>query len=110
MGAPVLFWQSASRCLLDDFGGEVMRDESPPVEPSSQGLAQVVERNIRALLLRRQEDEGSRTWQERTADRITRFTGSMIFVYIHLLLFGGLIAINLGWMPLVPRFDPSFVI
>jgi uncharacterized membrane protein len=87
-----------------------MRDESAPVEPSSQGLAQVVERNIRALLLRRQKDEGSRTWQERTADRITRFTGSMTFVYIHLLLFGGWIVVNLGWISLIPRFDPSFVI
>ncbi len=33
----------------------------------------------------------------------------MKFVYIHLLLFGGWIAINLGWLPL-PKFDPSFVV
>src|SRR5689334_7565803 len=87
-----------------------MRDESAPVEPSSHGLAQVVERNIRALLLRRQKEEGSRTWQERAADRITRFTGSMTFVYMHLLLFGGWIAVNLGWIPGLPRFDRSFVV
>ncbi len=77
---------------------------------SSPGLAQVVERNIQALLLHRREQEGSRTRQERLADAVTRFTGSLKFVYIHLVLFGLWILINLGWIPGVPRFDPSFVV
>jgi uncharacterized membrane protein len=34
----------------------------------------------------------------------------MTFVGLHLLIFGAWIAINLGAIPLVPRFDPSFVI
>lgn len=34
----------------------------------------------------------------------------MKFVYIHLVLFGLWIVINLGWLPGVPRFDPSFVV
>jgi len=76
---------------------------------SSPGLARVVERNIQALLEHRREQVGSRTLQERLADAITRFTGSMRFVCIHLVLFGGWIVINLGWIPGVPRFDPSFV-
>jgi uncharacterized membrane protein len=76
---------------------------------STPGLAQVVERNIQALLLHRKEQESSRKRQERIADAITRFTGSMRFVYIHLALFGGWIAVNLGWTGL-PRFDPSFVV
>jgi len=76
----------------------------------SPGLAQVVERNIQALLVHRREQEGSRSGQERIADAITGFTGSMRFVYIHLVLFGVWIAANLGWIPGVPRFDPSFVI
>jgi uncharacterized membrane protein len=77
---------------------------------SSPGLAHVVDRNIRALLEHRREQEGNRTRQERIADAITRFTGSMRFVYIHLALFGGWIAVNLGWVPGVPKFDPSFVV
>jgi len=77
---------------------------------SSPGLARVVERNIQALLEHRREQVGSRTLQERLADAITRFTGSMRFVCIHLVLFGGWIVINLGWIPGVPRFDPSFVV
>jgi uncharacterized membrane protein len=90
--------------------GAFMKQQNPPVRPGPPGLAQVVDRNIRALLLRRREDEGSRTNQERIADTMTRFTGSMAFVYIHLLVFGLWIAVNLGWIPVVPRFDKSFVV
>ncbi len=43
------------------------------------------------------------------ADAVTRFTGSLRFVYIHLALFGAWIAVNLGWTPAEP-FDPSFVV
>lgn len=76
----------------------------------SPGMAQVVERNIQALLARRRDDDQKKTREERVADNITRFTGSMRFVYLHLGLFGLWIAVNLGWVPLVPRWDPSFVI
>jgi uncharacterized membrane protein len=74
-----------------------------------QSLARVVDRNIQALLDRRQKEERTKATQERIADAITRFTGSMRFVYIHLVLYGAWIAINLGWTPL-PRFDPTFVV
>jgi uncharacterized membrane protein len=84
---------------------------SPPMgRTSSPGMAQVVERNIEALLIHRKAEEGSRTRQERVADAVTHFTGSLRFVYIHVILFGLWIAINLGWIPRVPRFDPSFVV
>src|SRR5918995_3332848 len=73
-------------------------------------MARVVDRNVRALLQRRQEEQVSRSRQERIADAVTRFTGSMRFVYIHLVVFGTWIAINLGWLPFAPRFDPSFVV
>jgi uncharacterized membrane protein len=73
------------------------------------GLAPVLDRNIRAMLARSQATERRKGWQERLADRITRFTGSMVFVYIHLVLFGGWIAWNLPFSPL-PCFDPSLVI
>ena len=72
-------------------------------------MEQVVARNTRALLTRRRAEEKAMPLQERLADAITGFTGSMRFVYLHLALFGLWIMINLGWLPL-PRFDPSFVI
>jgi uncharacterized membrane protein len=70
----------------------------------------VVERNISALLDRRREENRAQTFQDRLADRITRFAGSMTFVYLHLVIFGLWILINVGWIPLIPRFDPSLVI
>jgi uncharacterized membrane protein len=79
-------------------------------QPTSPDLAGVVDRNIRALLQHRREQEGTRTTQERIADAVTRFTGSMRFVYIHLIVFGLWIAINLGWVPGFPQFDRSFVV
>ena len=72
-------------------------------------LAAVVERNVRSLLERRQQVEQKKGFQQRLADAITHFTGSMRFVYIHALLYGAWIIINLPGVPL-PKFDPSFVI
>jgi len=46
----------------------------------------------------------------RIADRITAFSGSMTFVALHLFVFGSWIAINLGAIPFIPKFDPSFVV
>lgn len=71
--------------------------------------ANVVERNIRALLERRQHEERHKSLHERLADAITRFTGSMLFVYVHLVIFGLWIILNLGITPVRP-FDPTFVI
>jgi uncharacterized membrane protein len=80
-------------------------------QPRSSGeqLAGIVERNIRSLLERRRQDERRRGLQDRIADAITRFTGSMRFVYVHLVIYGAWIVLNLGVLP-VRRFDPSFVI
>ena len=71
-------------------------------------MAGVVERNIKALLDRRHREEKSKTFDERIADTITGFTGSMAFVYLHLIIFALWIAWNLKWLGLKP-FDPSFV-
>jgi uncharacterized membrane protein len=78
--------------------------------PASPGLANVVDRNIEALVRRRREEEVNRRSPERIADAITRFTGSMRFVYIHLVVFGAWILINSGVIGGLPRFDPSFVV
>jgi uncharacterized membrane protein len=72
-------------------------------------MARIVERNIQELLARRQAEEARRTWQERLADAVTTFAGSLTFVFLHLALFGGWILWNAGWLGLKP-FDPSFVV
>ena len=86
------------------------RTKRPSTRDSSPDLAGVVERNIRTLLLHRQEEQGNRSRQERVADAIGRFAGSMKFVYIHLVLVVLWVAINLKWLPVLPAFDPTFVV
>src|ERR687886_3045327 len=81
---------------------------APPPKPP--GLSSVLERNIEALTQRREREQAEATVQERVAEAITRFTGSMLFVYIHLAIFGFWIVANLGWVPGVPKWDESFVV
>jgi uncharacterized membrane protein len=68
-------------------------------DQNSSGMAGVLERNIEALLKKRKEQEMARNIQERIADKITAFTGSMKFVYIHILLFGAWSINSLGLTP-----------
>jgi uncharacterized membrane protein len=81
--------------------------ESP--EAATHAMTEVMQRNIRTVLERRQAEDRNKSLQLRGADAITRFTGSMMFVYIHLVLFGVWIIANLPAVP-VPKFDPTFVV
>lgn len=80
-----------------------------PTVPPSDGLASALTRNIAALAKRRRAEEAEAGSDQRVAKVITRFAGSMAFVWIHALVVLGWIAVNVGWTPLRP-FDPSFVI
>ena len=73
-------------------------------------MSPVLERNIHALVERRRREETEATAQEKLADAITAFTGSMAFVYLHLAVFGFWIAANLHWVPGIPAWDESFVV
>lgn len=78
--------------------------KSPPT-PRQIHIAKVIERNIGTLAeVRRQMDSG-RTMQDRVADLITAFSGSMAFLYFHVAWFGGWIVLNMQWFGLTP-FDP----
>ncbi|HEX8391938.1 MAG TPA: DUF1003 domain-containing protein [Longimicrobium sp.] len=87
-------------------------DSDTPTYPphGRRTMARVVERNVRALLERRAKEERAKTRSERIADGVTRFAGSMTFVYLHLAIFGTWILWNTGWIPGLPRFDPSYVV
>lgn len=80
----------------------------PPPQPRDLGAS--LTRNIEALHQRRRSDERSATREERLARAVTSFTGSMTFVYVHLVIYGVWVAVNSGAVPLIPKFDPSFVI
>jgi uncharacterized membrane protein len=80
----------------------------PPPEPANMSGA--LARNIEALTERRHREAAEATRHERLAEAITSFTGSMTFVYLHLVIYSAWILANLGVVPGVRKFDPSFVI
>lgn len=69
-------------------------------------LADVIERNIDLIDLLRKKSEMSRAPQDKFADAMTNWSGSMAFFYVHVVWFGVWIALNLGWIPGVRPFDP----
>jgi uncharacterized membrane protein len=79
-------------------------------QPPPAGLGPVLDRNIEMLRQRARREEREAPWQERLAEAITRFTGSMTFVFIHLAVFGLWIVVNLGWIPVIPAWDETFVV
>ena len=68
-------------------------------------LANVIERNMAAIDGYREEAENARTIHERIADVITSVSGSLPFVYFHVVFFAMWIGMNLGVAGL-PAFDP----
>jgi uncharacterized membrane protein len=68
-------------------------------------LADVVERNIAAIVEMRRQFEQGKTRQDRVADVLTAFSGSLTFVYLHAVWFGLWVVLNLGWLGIKP-FDP----
>lgn len=93
--------------LLHDRTDEADLERRPSEE---NPISVVLDRNISALIRRRAEDEKALSRQERLAQVMTNFAGSMVFVYIHAAAFILWIVINLGWLPIFPPFDPSLVI
>lgn len=79
-------------------------------QPDADSLNSALQRNIDALRRRNQEVVRASSAQERLASAITRFAGSMAFVYVHLALVGFWIVANLGWVPGMAPWDPSFVV
>ncbi|HUQ48386.1 MAG TPA: DUF1003 domain-containing protein [Gemmatimonadaceae bacterium] len=70
----------------------------------------VIERNVRALVEHAAERERNRTRADRVALAVSRFAGSMNFVYSHLVFLGVLAAGDLGWIPGLPPYDTSFTV
>lgn len=93
---------------------EILSDpcsSSPNIQAGAAGTSiSVLERNIEALRKKRQEEGRKASLQSRIAELITRFSGSMAFVYVHLVVVGLWIAINLGFVSGIRPFDPTFVI
>jgi uncharacterized membrane protein len=68
----------------------------------------VVERNVRALVQHAAEQESAKSAADRIASAISAFVGSMSFVCFHAVAFGVWAAVDMGWIPAIHNFDPSF--
>lgn len=71
-----------------------------------QNAEETVRENVRQLgeIERAARDRDSR--QDRIADRITRFSGSMAFVWLHVVLFAFWLVANLRLVPGIRPWDP----
>ncbi len=72
--------------------------QAPPAEAAQQ--------NIRTMAERERRQEEKRSLGERVSGRLVAVFGSMPFVLLHVVFFAGWLAVNLGWVPAVPPFDP----
>ncbi|MDX8528940.1 DUF1003 domain-containing protein [Mesorhizobium sp. MSK_1335] len=81
-----------------------------PTTAAADGLAPVLARNIEALVERRKHDAKAASLEQRAAAAISKFAGSMMFVYIHLVFFGAWIVFNVGIVTIFEPWDPSLVI
>ena len=77
--------------------------ETSPFERKE--VAGVVGKNIGAIVKMRAKEERKKSGQDRIADALTIFSGSMAFVYVHAVWFAFWIAFNMGWFRGKP-FDP----
>jgi uncharacterized membrane protein len=69
-------------------------------------LAGVVHENIRALVEVRKQFARGRSLQEKVADAITGFAGSMAFVYFHIAFYGFWFTANTRLIPGLKPWDP----
>lgn len=84
------------------------QEHSPiPEEPAGAHplLAHIMERNIRTIMQLRLQMARERHVQDRLADAMTSFSGSMFFVYVHIIWFGAWLLVNTGRVGIAP-FDP----
>ena len=66
-------------------------------------------RNIKAMLEHRREEEEKLGWSYKLADSVSCFAGSMLFVWLHLAIYGAWILVNAVSVPGIPQFDPTLV-
>ena len=81
-----------------------MKNGRPKNSPPHVASAAI--ENIEAIVRLEEEFLSQRSIWDRIADAVAAFTGSIIFVLLHLGGFVAWFAINLGWVPGVRPFDP----
>ncbi len=81
----------------------------PSTDRIQPDMHQVLERNIRTLVEQRRREDAERPQQDKAAERISDFVGSMTFVYVHLAILALWVGGNIGIVPGIRPWDPTFV-
>ena len=66
----------------------------PPADLEPGRIDEVTQRNVQMIEQLREADNANRSRADRIADFIARFCGSMTFVWVHVIWFGGWLLIN----------------
>jgi uncharacterized membrane protein len=74
--------------------------------PNRENVGGAIRRNIDAIARMEADFHQQRSFSHRVVDRIADFCGTMTFVLLHVAIYGGWVLINLGLLPIAPRFDP----
>ena len=69
----------------------------------------ILERNIRALAELAEDQQKAVSLEDRIAMSVSRFAGSMRFVYLHAVVFGLWAAADLGFIPGIRGFDRDLI-
>jgi len=73
---------------------------------SPRTVKQLTQHNIETVAALETATQKNRTGVDRIADGIAAFCGSMAFVYVHVVWFGGWVLLNSGLVPKHLHFDP----
>jgi uncharacterized membrane protein len=72
---------------------------------TTEAPSNAVARNIEEVVALEQRDRLKMGFNEHLANWLAAFSGSMLFVWLHVLWFGAWVVINMGWIGL-SKFDP----
>jgi len=76
-------------------------------QQNNEGTKGVLERNISSLISHRKRVEDAGGYHDRIVAAISRSTGSLVFLYLHVLFVGGWVLFNSGLLGIHPT-DSSF--
>jgi uncharacterized membrane protein len=83
----------------------MLQKELDDHKEDNPALSNIIQRNIRKIMQVRQRASQDQSLQDRIANTMTSFSGSMVFFYVHILWFLIWFLLNTGHLGVIP-FDP----
>jgi uncharacterized membrane protein len=83
-----------------------MPEPTPQRQSASRSVSTHMEKNVRAIAELERAAMEDRTPADRVSDAITRVVGTAAFVAVHVVFFAAWVAVNAGWLRILPVFDP----